>query len=105
MFVSSFTLCFVALPFALVDVAISVDESALTVGLVTLPVPNVLAAVLPDLSALSFSVTLSGPLAVVDSPVIKLVRASVDYCVSPWRFDFIEYKRPQLELCGPGDFI
>lgn len=57
-------------PFAFVDVAVRVDQPALAVRLVVLPVPDVFAAVAPDLGAAAVAVTGFVPLALVDGAVV-----------------------------------
>lgn len=53
-------------PFAVEIIPIRMDESALAVRLVRVPVPLVLATVLPDLDAAAVALTLIIPLTLVD---------------------------------------
>lgn len=52
--VDAFAMCLVVQPFALVDVAVCVDQSASAIRLVVVPVPFVQGVVFPDLLAAAF---------------------------------------------------
>jgi hypothetical protein len=63
-------------PLAFVDVAIAMDEATLSVRHVIGPVPLIFGAVLPDLQAAAVAQAVFGPLALVDSAIVKLVWAT-----------------------------
>ena len=63
-------MCLIIVPVTLKDVAICVDESALAIGLVVLPVAYVLAAVFPDLGTFALTETIFCPLAVENRSII-----------------------------------
>lgn len=90
-------MCFIIVPLAVIVVTSDVNNPAVAIGLVIGPVALVLGAILPEKDSHALPKAVSGPLTEVDSPVIQLVRSSVNYMLLNL-FIFVVLEPAQLRL-------
>jgi hypothetical protein len=103
--VGAFALSFVVYPLAFVDVTVRMDETSLAVALVVLPVAHIFAAVCPDLGSFALSEAIAGPLAVVNSSIVKLERPFIEQWLGSRLFILIILERPHFLFCDSGHRI
>lgn len=105
MLIGASSLGFIVIPFALVDIAVGMNQSSLTVRLIIFPVSCVLGAIFPNLDSFALAVAVRRPLAVVHSPIVHLVWTLVDELFRPVAILLVENKLAELGFGGLGDLI
>ena len=71
-------MCLIISPVTVVDIAISVDQTALSIGLVSQPIALIDASVTPNLVALTLSVAFLVPVSFVSGIVLEYLHISLD---------------------------
>lgn len=79
--VSALPICFVVEPLTFIDIPVRVVEDALAVGLIVMPLPNILAAICPNLGPHAFPHGLF-PLSFVGDAIVKFDGAQLDYLLA-----------------------
>jgi len=76
MVVFTLSMSHIIIPEAVEHASVVVDEAALSIGFIVVPVALVLGAISPDLDAPSLALTLLIPLAFINGSIVELVRSS-----------------------------